>query len=110
MESQPNCSEPQTVKSDKGSFTDAQQRGSRATRRIKGSGFPARRHTRVCMLSPDTVMAVSPLVNVIIMPRISALLAQQDSIALLVHSEPRSKRYRLLRFHITMLVSDFFPP
>lgn len=58
--------ERQMVKSNTEALTDARKRGSRAMRRIKGSGFPARRHTRVCILSPDAVRALSQLVNIII--------------------------------------------
>ena len=50
------------VKDDQEALTDARKRGSRATRRIKGSRVPARRHARVRMLSPDAVRAVSPSV------------------------------------------------
>lgn len=55
-------------------------------RRIKGSGFSARRHTRICILSPDAARALSQIVNVIFNPSISALLVDEDSAPILIHS------------------------
>lgn len=56
-------------------LTDARRRSSRAMRRIKGSGFPARRHGRVCILSPDAVRAIFPLVSIIFTSNVSALFS-----------------------------------
>ena len=73
------------MKSESEALADAHRRGSRATRRIKGSDFPARRDTRVCMLSPDAVRALSPPENVMIFPACrDVLVVNEGSAPLLV--------------------------
>ena len=68
-------------------LADAHRRGSRATRRIKGSGFPPPGAiTRVWMLSPDDPISISPFVNVPSVLRTLAYFVDEFPAALLLHS------------------------
>ena len=69
-------------------LADAHRRGSRATRKgeLKDLAFPARRHTRVYLLSPVATISISPVVNVIIFRKALACFVDEFPADLLLHS------------------------
>ena len=67
-------------------LADAHRRGSRATRRIKGSGFPPPGAITRVWISPDAAISISPFLNVISVLRTLAYFVDEFPAALLLHS------------------------